>query len=137
MTKQVLDKEQVTKIKKMIVTWPGKLTWESLTSAIKNDLGVKISRQSLCSYTTIYNEFTRKKELIRGVINVSDNTITVADSTTIKKLKKDLASSKAEAEMFKRDYEKAQLLINRVIINAQSIPNLDVSVLFADIDSAT
>jgi hypothetical protein len=135
MTKQVLDKKSITKIRQMIVTWGGKLTWESLVVAIKSDLGVKISRQSLQGYNIIYTEYSRKKDLIRGVINVSDNSLTVADSTTIKKLEKDLASFKAEAEMYKRDYEQAQLLINRVIVNAQSIPNLDVTALFADIDS--
>ena len=135
MTRQVLDKKSITKIRQMIVTWGGKLTWESLVVAIKSDLGVKISRQSLQGYNIIYTEYSRKKDLIRGVINVSDNSLTVADSTTIKKLEKDLASFKAEAEMYKRDYEQAQLLINRVIVNAQSIPNLDVTALFADIDS--
>lgn len=49
-------------------------------------------------------------------------------------LTKKLAVAECERDMFKRDYEKAQQLLNRVIINAQNIPNLDLQLLFDPID---
>jgi hypothetical protein len=136
MTTLLLDKKSIAKIRKMIITWGGNFTWDGLVLAIKNDLGIKISRVSLKGYGVIYAEYLRKKDAIRGVVNVSDDPLTVADSNTISKLEKKLAESLADADMYKRDYDKAQILIQRVIVNAQSIPNLDVNVLFADIDLA-
>ena len=130
-----LASKDIKNIRKKILSWHGKFTWDGLVLAIKSDLGIIISRQALKDYTEVYNEYLRRKAVGRGVVSVSDAPITVADSDTISKLQKDLANSQAEAEMYKRDYNKAQIILNRVIVNAQSIPNLDVSALFAEIDS--
>ncbi|EJG1189524.1 hypothetical protein WOB70_18475 [Vibrio parahaemolyticus] len=133
MSKPALENEDITKVRKLIIHWQGKLTWQHLVVAIKSELGIDVTRQSLCKYEVIKQEYNRQKEQLRGVVPVDGN-VTVADATTIRGLNKKLAVAECERDMFKRDYEKAQQLLNRVIINAQNIPNLDLQLLFDPID---
>jgi len=49
------------KVVEMIRTWKTKFTWEALLAAIKEDMGIAITRQSLCTYDQIYDEYLIKK----------------------------------------------------------------------------
>lgn len=130
MSDAALNESDIQNVRKLIISWQGhKITWAALVSMIKRDLGITISRQSLCKYGAINTEYQRKKEMLRGVVSTDPN-ITVADANTITSLQKKLETATSERDMYKRDYEKAQLLLNRVIVNANTIPNLDIKTLF-------
>jgi len=54
----ITDEDKVIQI---IRTWKSKFNWDTLIAAIKEDMGIAITRQSLCTYDQIYDEYLIKK----------------------------------------------------------------------------
>ena len=134
MSESKLNKEDINKIKKMILAWEGKLTWDDLIIAIKSDLGISISRPALVGYTPIHRVFGDQKDRLKGVVVEPTDHITAKDISDIQNLRKELKDMTADRDQWMKDYEEAQGLIDRVIKNADMIPNLDVTALFRSID---
>ena len=136
MSDRALNKNEVVKVRSLILAWSGKkLTWNTLLQAIKNDLGINVSKPTIINtYPAIYSDYVLKKNQIRGVVNTDDTPITAKEISDYKEDYEKLQKCRAERDMYKKDYESAQEMINRVITNASLIPNLNVSSLFEEID---
>lgn len=136
MAKPLLTKKDINRINNLIITWDGKLNWELVVQAIKSDLGIKISRQSLNKYEEIKQEFRRRKELKRGV--VTEGPVTYAEGTTVQKLEKQIKRLEAENDALQRKYNEAEKFMARAIKNGIDM-EIDVTKLFfhhPDEDSA-
>jgi len=73
--KKSLSNKQITTICELIIHWnDNKLTWQRLTMAIDEKLGVKVTRQTLSSYFAIKHEYQLRKNALRG-INVPSRAI--------------------------------------------------------------
>lgn len=136
MSAKALNKDEVMKVRTLIHNWTGaKFTWNALLEAIFNDLGIKVTKTTIINtYPSIYSDFRFKKNQIRGVIIADDSSITSKDINEVKKLREELTRCRAERDIYKSDYELAQEMIERVIVNASSFPNLNVSCLFEEVD---
>lgn len=110
------------RIERLIANWKGKLSWKLLTKAIQLQLGIKTTRQTLCTYTGIYTKYKKRKADLRGVTQEVVSSITRSDITAQERI--------ARLEKDVRDLEEknAQQLrmIDRMLANASSIPNLDL-----------
>ncbi|EGH23492.1 hypothetical protein PSYMO_19323 [Pseudomonas amygdali pv. mori str. 301020] len=78
------------KIEVLLTKWIGKLTWDLLTTEIYLVLGVKTTRQTLCSYLGIQTAYKIKKNQLRGAvpqfyINTTSSDVKLAEQ--IKNLK--------------------------------------------------
>lgn len=113
------------RIEQLITNWKGTLSWKLLTKAVELQLGIKITRQTLCTYTGIYTKYKKRKSDLRGVTPEVVSSITRSDVTAQERI--------ARLERDVRDLEEknAQQLrmIDRMLANASSIPNLDLRVL--------
>jgi intein-encoded DNA endonuclease-like protein len=136
MSERALNKSEVMKVRSLILAWSGKkLTWAALLQAIKNDLGIKVSKPTVINtYPAIYSDYLLKKNQLRGVVSIDDSPITAKDIRELKISREKLEKCRAERDMYKKDYELAQAMIERVITNANLIPNINVLSLFEDID---
>ena len=130
MSASKLNKENINKIKKMILSWEGKLTWALLINAIRSDLDISVSRTAIVKYSAIHRVFGDQKDRLKGVVVEPIDHITAKDISDIQNLRKELKDMTAECDQWMKDYDEAQDLINRVIKNAAMIPNLDVRALF-------
>jgi hypothetical protein len=134
MSESKLNKEDIHKIKKMILAWEGKLTWALLIIAIRSDLDISVSRTAIVKYSAIHRVFGDQKDRLKGVVVEPIDHITAKDISDIQNLRKDLKDMTADRDQWMKDYYEARDLINRVITNADMIPNLDVRALFDPID---
>ena len=134
MSESKLNKEDIHKIKKMILAWEGKLTWALLIIAIRSDLDISVSRTAIVKYSAIHRVFGDQKDRLKGVVVEPTDHITAKDISDIQNLRKDLKDMTADRDQWMKDYYEARDLINRVITNADMIPNLDVRALFDPID---
>ena len=130
MSASKLNKENINKIKKMILSWEGKLTWALLINAIRSDLDISVSRTAIVKYSAIHRVFGDQKDRLKGVVVEPIDHITAKDISDIQNLRKEVKDMTAECDQWMKDYDEAQDLINRVIKNAAMIPNLDVRALF-------
>lgn len=120
-----LNSKQQRQIETLICVWSTKLTWNLLTKAIETDLGIKISRQSLHTYTGIKNEFDKKKAELRGaspdiLMRITQSDIQLVDR--VNRLEK-------ENGLLKEVVDRQLAMIKRILANANEIPNLDINVL--------
>lgn len=76
------------KICTLIIAWQGKLSWEKLVLAIRNDLSFVITRQTLHDYVAIKNEFDNKKRELRGLPYVSRKVVSADKEELIQKIDK-------------------------------------------------
>ena len=113
------------RVEQLIASWKGKLSWKLLTKAVELQLGIKTTRQTLCTYTGIYTKYKKRKSDLRGVTPEVVSSITRSDVAAQERI--------ARLERDVRDLEEknAQQLrmIDRILANASSIPNLDLRVL--------
>jgi hypothetical protein len=130
MSESKLNKEDIHKIKKMILAWEGKLTWALLIIAIRSDLDISVSRTAIVKYSAIHRVFGDQKDRLKGVVVEPIDHITAKDISDIQNLRKDLKDMTADRDQWMKDYDEAQDVIDRVIKNAGMIPNLDVTALF-------
>lgn len=61
-----LSSQQVRKIEGLIQAWTTKLTWDLLVKRIETDFGIKTTRQTLSTYTSIKTMFVDRKQQLRG-----------------------------------------------------------------------
>lgn len=120
-----LSSKQQRQVETFIRSWSTKLTWELLITAIKNDLGIKISRQSLHTYSGIKHEYDTSKSRLRGVSPALVHQITQSDVKLARRVEK-LESDNA---LMQEKLDSQLAFINRILANANDIPNLDLNAL--------
>lgn len=113
------------KIEIMLTKWTGKLTWDSLVTKVELELAIKTTRQTLCTYVGISTSYKNKKAQLRGVSPSLYTKITASDV----KLDKQIEHLKAEVEVLKKNNAEQLRMIERMLLNANDIPNLDLYAL--------
>lgn len=61
-----ISAQQQRKIEIMLAKWVGKLTWDALVAKVELELGIKTTRQTLCTYVGINTYYKNKKAELRG-----------------------------------------------------------------------
>lgn len=117
-----ISTKQQRAIETMIRAWKTKLTWEKLTKAVFNDLGIKTTRQTLCTYKSIKSEYDLKKSEIRGASLNIYNTITKSDIKLIEKYER----LKAENAVLQKQVDQQLTFIRTILSNLEGIPNIDL-----------
>ncbi len=120
-----LTSKQQRAIEALIRGWSTKLTWERLAQAVHDELSIQTTRQTLHTYTGIRNEYDHKKSELRGASPQILKQITQKDVTLAEQVKK----LTAENAVQKRQINEQLQLIERILANAQNIPNVDVNAL--------
>jgi hypothetical protein len=120
-----LSSKQQRQVETLIRSWSTKLTWDLLITAIKNDLGIKISRQSLHTYGGIKNEYDTAKVRLRGLSPELVHKIMQSDVKPAKRVEK----LEAENSVMKETIDRQLAFINTMLANANDIPNLDLQAL--------
>jgi hypothetical protein len=113
------------KIEIMLIKWTGKLTWDALATKVELELAIKTTRQTLCTYVGISTSYKNKKAQLRGVSPSLYTKITASDV----KLDKQIEHLKAEVEVLKKNNAEQLRMIERMLLNANDIPNLDLYAL--------
>jgi hypothetical protein len=117
-----LSSKQQRKIEALVRGWSTKLTWDLLIKAIKNDFDIKISRQSLHTYRGIKNEYDTAKARLRGASPELVHKITQSDIQMTERVKR----LEAEKAVMQNHIDQQLALIERMIANANDLPNIDV-----------
>lgn len=113
------------KIEIMLTKWTGKLTWDALVTRVELELAIKTTRQTLCTYVGISTSYKNKKAQLRGASPSLYTTITASDV----KLVEQIENLKAEVEVLKKNNAEQLRMIERIFLNAETIPNLDLYAL--------
>lgn len=113
------------KIEIMLIKWAGKLTWDALVAKVELELAIKTTRQTLYTYMGISTSFKNKKAQLRGLSPSFYTRITASDV----KLDKQIEHLKAEVEVLKKNNAEQLRMIERMLLNANDIPNLDLYAL--------
>lgn len=113
------------KIEIILSKWSGKLTWEFLVTNIELELGIKVTRQTLCTYVGIYTCYKNKKAQLRGATPALYAKITASEV----KLVGQIEHLKAEIAVLKRNNSEQLRMIERIFCNANNLPNLDLRAL--------
>lgn len=116
---------QQRKIEILINKWSGKLTWAALVTKVDLDLGIKTTRQTLCTYVGISTSYRNKKSELRGATPSVYTKITASEV----KLVEQIEHLKAEVAVLKRNNAEQLRMIERILVNASTIPNLDLYAL--------
>lgn len=120
-----ISAQQQRKIEVMLTKWSGKLTWGALVAKVDLELGLKTTRQTLCTYTGINACYKKRKAQLRGATPALYTKITASQV----KLNEQIEHLKAEIEVLKRNNSEQLRMIERMFANAKSIPNLDLGAL--------
>ena len=110
------------KIEKLIKKWHGKLTWALLVDRIELEFGFKTTRQTLCTYTGIDTSYHNKKSELRGATPALYTKMTASDVGLVKQ-NDNLVT---EVEDLKEKNAEQFRMIERMLSNANDIPNLDL-----------
>ncbi|MBX7277194.1 hypothetical protein K2E96_16145 [Pseudomonas sp. ERGC3:05] len=113
------------KIEIMLTKWTGKLTWETLVTRVELEISIKTTRQTLCTYVGIAASYRNKKAQLRGASPSLYTKITASDV----KLVEQIEHLKAEVEVLKRNNAEQLRMIERMLLNAETIPNVDLYAL--------
>ncbi|EJM53568.1 hypothetical protein PMI29_05756 [Pseudomonas sp. GM49] len=124
MTPKISAQEQ-RKIEIMLAKWTGKLTWDALVTRVQLELAIKTTRQTLCTYVGISASYKNKKAQLRGASPSLYTKITASDV----KLVEQIENLKAEVEVLKKNNAEQLRMIERMLLNAGAIPNLDLYAL--------
>lgn len=117
-----ISAQQQRKIEVMLAKWSGKLTWDALVTKIYLELGLKTTRQTLCTYAGVNASYKNRKAQLRGATPSLYTKITASEV----KLVKQIEHLKAEIAVLKRNNEEQLRMIERMLSNANTIPNLDL-----------
>ncbi|WP_051326804.1 hypothetical protein [Aliagarivorans taiwanensis] len=120
-----LSSKQQRAIEVLIRRWRTRLTWALLVNAVKEELGINTTRQTLCTYTAIKNEYDLKKNELRGVTAELARQFTRADVNLVAKIER----LEAENAVLHRQNNEQLRMIERILANAAGIPNLDLNEL--------
>lgn len=113
------------KIEVILTGWAGKLTWDALVTHVYLVLGIKTTRQTLCTYLGILTAYKIRKSQLRGAAPQIYLNRTSADV----RLAEQVDNLKAEVEILKRNNFEQLRMIERMLANASLIPNLDLRAL--------
>lgn len=116
---------QQRKIEVMLTKWAGKLTWEALVAKVNIELGLETTRQTLCTYAGINSCYKKRKAQLRGATPAIYTKITASEVKLIERIE----HLEAEIEVLKRNNSEQLRMIERMLANARSIPNLDLGAL--------
>ncbi|WP_339428174.1 hypothetical protein [Pseudomonas sp. RA_105y_Pfl1_P41] len=117
--------EEQRKIEVILTRWTGKLTWGALVAKVHLELGIKTTRQTLCTYIGVSTSYKKRKAQLRGVTPSLYTMITASDVKLIEQIE----HLKAEVEVLKRNNAEQLRMIERMLLNASFIPNLDLYAL--------
>ncbi len=120
-----LSSKQQRAIETLLRKWKKKLTWELLVQTIQKEFSIKTTRQTLCTYTAIKNEYDRKKLELRGVTSQVIRNISKSDLSLLEKIE----HLEAENAIQKRQLDEQLRMIERIFANASDIPSLNLNQL--------
>lgn len=89
----------------------------------RTELGLKTTRQTLCTYTGINTAYKNRKAQLRGVTPSLYSRITASEVTMVEQIE----HLKAEIDVLKRNNDEQLRMIERIRSNASAIPNLDLN----------
>lgn len=110
------------RIERLISNWKGKLSWDLLTKAIEVDFGIKTTRQTLFTYSGIYEKYKSRKNELRGATPETFSRVTLSDISANERI------ARLEREIRDLEMRNSQQLrlIERIFSNAASIHNIDL-----------
>ncbi len=117
-----ITSQQQRKIEIILEKWNGKLTWEALVTQIELEIGIKTTRQTLYSYTGIKVAYKEKKAMLRGATPTIYTKITSSDIELLDQIE----NLKAEIAVLRRNNAEQLRMIERLLANANDIPNIDL-----------
>jgi len=109
----------------MLAKWVGKLTWDALVAKVELEIGIKTTRQTLCTYVGINTSYKNKKAQLRGATPSLYTKITASEV----KLVEQIEHLKAEVAVLRKNNAEQLRMIERMLLNASAIPNLDLYAL--------
>jgi hypothetical protein len=115
-----ITQEVQIEIESLLTLWRGKLTWELLTEKLNSELGLKVSRQTLKSYESIYQAFTRQKALQRGFSYDVERKISSEDIGLVARIEK----LEAELAIKTRIINEQKRFLQRIMQNATEISSM-------------
>lgn len=120
-----ISAQQQRKIEVLLAKWTGKLTWDALVTKTTVEIGLKTTRQTLCTYTGINTAYKNRKAQLRGATPSLYTKITASEV----KLVEQVEHLKAEISVLQRNNAEQLRMIERMLSNATAIPNLALSAL--------
>ena len=117
-----ISAEQQRQIEVILTKWTGKLTWDALASHVELQLGLKVTRQTLCSYAGIAACYKTRRAHLRGATPSLYAKMTASDVKLVERIQ----NLVAENEILKRNNAEQLRMIERMLANARCIPNLDL-----------
>ena len=120
-----LNSKQQRQIEKLIRNWSTKFTWKLLTTALKVDLGIEISRQSLCTYKGIKNEYDTAKNRLNGASSPARYKISQSDVRLVERVEKLEVENALLTEKLGYQYDYIKTLLS----NANEMPHIDLNAL--------
>jgi len=118
---------QQRKIEIIIRKWRTKLTWQLLVNTIEVELDLKTTRQTLTTYIGIATEFKQKKNELRSVSTEHNPDLAISEIKLLEKIR----NQEANIKILEKKNNEQLRLIERIFMNARSIPNLDLKTLVA------
>ena len=117
-----ISSQQQRKIEIVLAKWNGKLTWNALVTKIELELGIKTTRQTLCTYTGIDTAYKKRKANLRGATPALYTKMTASEVNLISQNE----NLKAENEVLKRKTDEQLRMIERILSNANNMPNVSL-----------
>lgn len=117
-----ISAQQQRLIEAMLTKWTGKLTWDAIVTQVELDVGVKTTRQTLSSYVGIAACYKKRKAQLRGATPAIYTNITSSEVNLVERIER----LKAEIDVLRRNNAEQLRMIERMLANARSIPNLDL-----------
>lgn len=117
-----ISAQQQRQIEVMLTKWTGKLTWEALVGRVELQLGLKTTRQTLCSYAGIAACYKNRKAHLRGATPTLYTKMTASQVKLVERIDHLIT----ENEVLKRNNAEQLRMIERMLANARCIPNLDL-----------
>ncbi|WP_122588068.1 hypothetical protein [Pseudomonas viridiflava] len=124
MASQKISAQKQRDIEIVLTKWTGRLTWDALVTCVEVELGLKTTRQTLCTYLGIKACYKNRKSFLR-MGGPNNRTDAVSDI----KLLDQVTNLRAEIAVLKKNNAEQLRLIERIFANASFIPNLDLRVL--------
>jgi hypothetical protein len=118
-----ISAQQQRRIEIMLTKWSGKLTWEALVARVELDLDLKTTRQTLYSYAGIRACYKNRKAQLRGATPALYTKIIASEVQLVKRIE----HLSAEIQVLERNNAEQLRMIERMLANASSIPNLDLN----------
>jgi hypothetical protein len=120
-----ISMQQQMEIEGLLVSWKGKLTWDALVHKIKLSMDLKVTRQTLYTYAGIKAEFMKQKISLKN----SRAGLECAVSTDCGALQSQISNLRAEVAVLKKNNIQQLRMIERILSNASTIPNVDLYTL--------